>query len=92
MEALSSMAGQSMDGLDPQTASLHSDTMWNFILRLLEVRERDDWDNSSIVRVEGVTVELLMKFVMKLNERQFKPLFMRMLGWSSDLIITGKKL
>lgn len=92
VEKLSSMAGATVDSLDAQTASTNAEALWSFILNLLEVRQREDWAAASLDRVEDAAIDLLMKLVMKLNERQFKPLFMRLLSWAADPTVIGLTL
>lgn len=89
MENLSHMASLTVQNLDPQTASQHSEILWKFSLSLLEVRQKTDWDANLVSEVENASIKLLMKLIMKLNETQFKPLFMRLLSWGSDATLTG---
>lgn len=55
--------------------------MGYFFRRVLDLRSSEGTDHSEIHAIESTAISALLSYVMKLNEKQFKPLLDSMLDW-----------
>lgn len=70
---------------DRKTVSSQSTNLVSFLLKAFEVRgETETYDQNTIHRIEGRTIKSGIQIVMKLNDKTFRPLFVRMVRWGID--------
>lgn len=82
-KALLQMAERVVAAMRPDTAAVHADALFGFLQRALDVRQQAPQSISDPAAVEGAAVSVLVAATMKLSEKQFKPLFLQLLAWSS---------
>ena len=75
------MAERTVSALQPSAAAGHADALFSFLQQALDVRQSAP--NLDAQPVERAAITALVALVMKLNERQFKPLFLRLHAWST---------
>jgi U3 small nucleolar RNA-associated protein 10 len=88
--ALLAMLATAAAAMEPKAAAQHADAMFAFLLRALDVRQRRPaalaaHGEAALDGVEAAAVRGLVALVMKLSEARFKPLFLRLVEWSSAL-------
>lgn len=77
------MAERVVAAMQPSTVAVHADALFGFLQRALDVRQHSPASMSDPAVVEGAAVSALVTATMKLSEKQFKPLFLQLLAWSS---------
>ena len=75
------MAERTVAALQPSAAAGHADALFSFLQQALDVRQSAPAADAQ--PVERAAITALVALVMKLNERQFKPLFLRLHAWST---------
>lgn len=75
------MAERTVAALQPSAAAGHADALFSFLQQALDVRQSAPAVDAQ--PVEQAVITALVALVMKLNERQFKPLFLRLHAWST---------
>ncbi len=75
------MAERTVTALHPSASAGHADALFSFLQQALDVRQSAPAVNAQ--QVERAAITALVALVMKLNERQFKPLFLRLHAWST---------
>ncbi|CAD7698067.1 unnamed protein product [Ostreobium quekettii] len=76
------MAGAMAAHMDAGAVATHHERVFEFLLSALGLRERAPWPMAQTAAVESACVSAFLSLVMKLSERQFRPLFSRLLEWS----------
>ncbi len=75
------MAERTVAALQPSAAAGHADALFSFLQQALDIRQSAPALDAQ--QVERAAITALVALVMKLNERQFKPLFLRLHAWST---------
>ena len=78
---LISMAERTVAALQPSAAAGHADALFSFLQQALDVRRSAPALDAQ--QIERAAITALVALVMKLSERQFKPLFLRLHAWST---------
>lgn len=73
--------GSTVQAMDKKTATLQSSRFFKLLLELFEFRSQSDFDNNAIHRVEAQFHEIANSYVMKLNDKSFRPLFALLVRW-----------
>lgn len=81
--ALLQMVERAVAAMQPATAAAHADSLFGFLQQALDVRQRGDVSAADADAVERAATATLVAATMKLSEKQFKPLFLRLLAWAS---------
>ncbi|GMH37225.1 hypothetical protein BSKO_05098 [Bryopsis sp. KO-2023] len=68
--------------LDPKSAANYSEQIFMFLLRALEIRQSGSLSMAATHNVESACISAFLQLVMKLSEKYFRPLFVRMVEWS----------
>ncbi|KAH3681189.1 hypothetical protein WICPIJ_007884 [Wickerhamomyces pijperi] len=68
--------------VDKKTATQQAPRFFKLLLRLFEFRSQSEFDNNAIHRIEAVFHGISNKYVMKLNDKAFRPLFALMVRWA----------
>lgn len=89
IEALLQMVGSMASNMDPSAVATYKDQAFMFFLSALNLRHSGNMPFTVVCGIEDTCVAAFLCFVMKLNERQFRPLFTRLLEWSEGM---GKDL
>lgn len=92
LQALLAIANACIIRAQAGTVASHADGLWSFLLRALDLRQRQQrrftgragFTTASVARVEGAVLAAMVGAVEKLTEAKFRPLFTRMLDWSSS--------
>lgn len=74
------MVKRTVNALQPPAAARHADALFTFMQQALDVRQSTPGVNAQ--HIEHAAIRALVALVMKLNEKQFKPLFLRLHAWS----------
>ncbi|KAF7501801.1 hypothetical protein DV113_000134 [Geotrichum candidum] len=70
---------------DRKTVSSQSANLVTFLLKSFEVRGLSEkYDQNTIHRIETRTIKTGIQIVMKLNDKTFRPLFVRMVRWAIE--------
>jgi U3 small nucleolar RNA-associated protein 10 len=77
------MTKRVVSGMQPATAAVHADALFGFLQRAMDVRQQARAALTGAASVEKAAVSVLVTATMKLSEKQFKPLFLRLLSWAS---------
>lgn len=77
------MVERAVAAMQPATAAAHADALFGFLQQALDVRQRDGVPSADATAVERAATATLVAATMKLSEKQFKPLFLRLLTWAS---------
>ena len=64
-------------------AAEHADSIFELLRRALDCRQQQPAAMQDVGRVEGKAVQAFVAATLKLSEARFKPIFLRMLEWSS---------
>ena len=75
------MAERTVSALQPSAAATHAEPLFSFLQQALDVRQCAPAVDAQTI--ERAAVSALLALVMKLNEKQFKPLFLRLHAWST---------
>ena len=75
------MAERTVTALQPSAASVHAEALFVFLQQALDVRQSTP--EADAQQIERAATTALVALVMKLNEKQFKPLFLRLHAWST---------
>jgi hypothetical protein len=81
--ALLQMMERAVAAMQPATAAAHADALFGFLQQALDVRQRAGIPLADASAVERAATATLVAATMKLSEKQFKPLFLRLLTWAS---------
>lgn len=75
------MAESTVSALQPSAAATYAEPLLSFLQQALDVRQSVPAADAQTI--ERAAVSALLALVMKLNEKQFKPLFLRLHAWST---------
>ena len=81
---------RSVEGLDPENAAVHANTIWLFSLKVLAFRQEPPAGITAVRAVEDAAIALLLALTLKLTETTFKPLFLRLVDWAAQPPSSGK--
>lgn len=73
-----------VDIIEKKTATSQASKFFNLLLRLFEFRSESTFDNNAIHRIEAFFHTIANKYVMKLNDKTFRPLFALLVRWAFD--------
>ncbi|KAH3678341.1 hypothetical protein WICMUC_001574 [Wickerhamomyces mucosus] len=71
-----------VDAIDKKTATQQASRFFKLLLHLFEFRSQSKFDNNAIHRIEAVFHSISNKYVMKLNDKTFRPLFALLVHWA----------
>ena len=75
------MAERTVTALQPSAASVYAEAQFAFLQQALDVRQSTT--EADAQQIEQAATTALVALVIKLNEKQFKPLFLRLHAWST---------
>lgn len=73
-----------VEAIDKKSATLQSPIFFKLLLELLEYRSMSKFDYNTINRIEASVFEIANEYVLKLNDKVFRPLFAIMVRWAFD--------
>ncbi|CDF89203.1 probable U3 small nucleolar RNA-associated protein 10 [Zygosaccharomyces bailii ISA1307] len=73
-----------IEAIDKRAATSQSPVFFKLLLQLLEYRSITNFDNNTISRIEASVFEIANSYVLKLNDKVFRPLFVLMVRWAFD--------
>jgi len=73
-----------VDSIEKKTATSQAPKFFQLLLRLFEFRSESSFDNNAIHRIEAFFHNIANKYVMKLNDKTFRPLFALLVRWAFD--------
>lgn len=73
-----------VEEIDKKSATSQSPVFFKLLLELLEYRSITNFDNNTISRIEASVFEIANAYVLKLNDKVFRPLFVLMVRWAFD--------
>ncbi|GMF08675.1 unnamed protein product [[Candida] boidinii] len=73
-----------IESLDKKTAVKQANVFVRFLLQALEYRAISKFDNNTIHRIEASIYNCAIQYVMKLNDKSFRPLFASVCRWAFD--------
>jgi U3 small nucleolar RNA-associated protein 10 len=71
-----------VDAMDKKTATSQAAKFFKLLIQLFEFRAQSDFDNNAIHRIEAFFHTIANKYVMKLNDKTFRPLFSLLVRWA----------
>ncbi|ONH67535.1 hypothetical protein BON22_2347 [Cyberlindnera fabianii] len=81
-----------VDVIDKKTATSQAARFFKLLMLLFEFRAQTDLDNNAIHRIEALFHSVANKYVMKLNDKTFRPLFALVVRWAfnGEGVVYGK--
>lgn len=73
-----------VEAIDKKSATIQSPVFFKLLLELLEYRSICQFDINTINRIEASVFEISNEYVLKLNDKVFRPLFVIMVKWAFD--------
>ncbi|SCV01858.1 LAME_0G18976g1_1 [Lachancea meyersii CBS 8951] len=73
-----------VDTIDKKIATSESPVFFRLLLSLFEYRSTSDFDHNTISRIEASVHNVANAYVLKLNDKVFRPLFALMVRWAFD--------
>jgi U3 small nucleolar RNA-associated protein 10 len=73
-----------VDASSKKDIGAHSVTLVKFLLEAFETRATGGYNQNDTNRIEAKIIASGLKIVMKLNDKTFRPLFIRMVRWAID--------
>ena len=73
-----------VDTIDKKTATTQAPRFFKLLVQLFEFRCQSSFDNNAIHRIEASFHSIANKYVMKLNDKTFRPLFAILVRWAFD--------
>ncbi|GAV56176.1 hypothetical protein ZYGR_0BA00820 [Zygosaccharomyces rouxii] len=73
-----------VEAIDKKSATVQSPIFFKLLLELLEYRSICQFDINTINRIEASVFEISNEYVLKLNDKVFRPLFVIMVRWAFD--------
>ena len=97
VKALLSLASTAIEHMDTTAAPQHAEAAFQFLLHALDLRQQQQPQHvasSDAEHMEGVAVAAFVALTLKLSESKFRPMFLRLLDWSttSPASAPGKSL
>lgn len=82
-----------VDTIDKKSATSQSPIFFKLLLRLFEYRSISEFDNNTISRIEASVHQTANTYVLKMNDKVFRPLFVILVKWAFDgEDVTNKKI
>ena len=81
---------RTVNGLSPQTATVHADAIYAFSLKVFAFRQETSAGITAVRPIEDAAIALVLALTLKLTEPTFKPLFLRLVDWAAQLPPSGK--
>ncbi|CCK73519.1 snoRNA-binding rRNA-processing protein UTP10 NDAI_0G05360 [Naumovozyma dairenensis CBS 421] len=73
-----------VEKIDKKSATSQSPIFFKLLLSLFEYRSISKFDNNTISRIEASAHQIANVYVLKLNDKVFRPLFVILLRWAFD--------
>lgn len=73
-----------VEAIDKKSATSQSPVFFKLLLSLFEYRSISGFDNNTISRIEASVYQIANSYVLKLNDKVFRPLFVILVRWSFD--------
>lgn len=73
-----------VEAIDKKSATIQSPIFFKLLLELLEYRSICQFDINTVNRIEASVFEIANEYVLKLNDKVFRPLFVIMVRWAFD--------
>ncbi|SMN18029.1 similar to Saccharomyces cerevisiae YJL109C UTP10 Nucleolar protein [Maudiozyma saulgeensis] len=73
-----------VEAADKKTATFQSPTFFKLLLSLFEYRSTSAFDNNTISRIEASVYQIANSYVLKMNDKVFRPLFAVVVRWAFD--------
>lgn len=73
-----------VEALDKKTATAESPIFFRLLLSLFEYRSTSEFDHNTISRIEASVHGIANAYVLKLNDKVFRPLFALTVRWAFD--------
>ncbi|ODV83497.1 hypothetical protein CANARDRAFT_9557 [[Candida] arabinofermentans NRRL YB-2248] len=73
-----------IDNMEKKTVISEASTFIKFFLYALEFRAESNFDTNTIHRIESSIYKCGIQYVMKLNDKSFRPLFASIVRWAFD--------
>ncbi|CDK26324.1 unnamed protein product [Kuraishia capsulata CBS 1993] len=69
---------------DKRTAAAQASVFFKFFMHALEYRANSGFDTNTVYRIESSLYQCGINYVMKLNDKNFRPLFAGLVRWAFD--------
>ena len=73
-----------VEAVSKRDATVHSPVFFKLLLSLFEFRSTSSFDNNTISRIEASVYDIANTYILKMNDRVFRPLFVIMIKWAFD--------
>ena len=73
-----------VEAADKKTATFQSPIFFKLLLSLFEYRSTSVFDNNTISRIEASVYQIANTYVLKMNDKVFRPLFAIVIRWAFD--------
>ncbi|CAI4034316.1 hypothetical protein SMKI_10G1030 [Saccharomyces mikatae IFO 1815] len=73
-----------VENIDKKSATSQSPVFFKLLLSLFEFRSISSFDNNTISRIEASVHEIANAYVLKMNDKVFRPLFVLLVRWAFD--------
>lgn len=70
--------------IDKKSATSQSPIFFRLLLALFEYRSISEFDNNTISRIEATVYQTANAYVLKMNDKVFRPLFVILVKWAFD--------
>ncbi|EDO18501.1 hypothetical protein Kpol_2001p1 [Vanderwaltozyma polyspora DSM 70294] len=72
------------DVIEKKVASTQSPVFFKLLLSLFEYRSISSFDNNTISKIEATVHKIVNTYVLKLNDKVFRPLFVIVINWAFE--------
>ncbi|CCF55570.1 hypothetical protein KAFR_0A01320 [Kazachstania africana CBS 2517] len=79
-----SILESTVEAIDKKSATSQSPTFFKLLLSLFEYRSISEFDNNTISRIEASVHKIANAYVLKMNDKVFRPLFVLTVRWAFD--------
>lgn len=79
-----SMLESTVEAIDKKSATQQSPVFFKLLLNLFEYRSISSFDDNTISRIESSVYQIANVYVLKLNDKVFRPLFALVVNWAFD--------
>lgn len=73
-----------VEDINKKTATSQSPFFFKLLLSLFEYRSSSPFDNNAISRIEATVHQIANSYVLKMNDKVFRPLFVILVKWAFD--------
>lgn len=73
-----------VEAIDKKSATSQSPVFFKLLLSLFEYRSISEFDNNTISRIEASVSKIVNTYVLKMNDKVFRPLFVLLVRWAFD--------